>query len=313
MLYTTPKMKKLYGEIQKRLFYMIPEKWDKIYLFASIEEGMNKLETGEMYFYYFPKGILKKDPVNVYEIPGKFNIEELQYYRLADGLYGVIKRLRKEFISANNKVWTNIIISVENFKFKVEYGFENLKDSPYNSYDRHIIFRYLYLNTSINTYNKKERRIIENFIRDAETRPPKRKATYIEPVYKIEQNNVIEYQRENEEALFKTSRLDENKDDKPVNFNYEMENDYEKNAKKPNKIISKIKHEKKAEEYVKQEDNEPQKPKTQETKKLKAKHKKKYANTEEEIEEKVKEQVEQTIQETKSGYKNQILNFDKWD
>ena len=48
---------------------MIPEKWDKIYLYASITNQINNLQTGELYFYYYPKGILKKNPVNVYEIP----------------------------------------------------------------------------------------------------------------------------------------------------------------------------------------------------------------------------------------------------
>ena len=55
---------------------MIPEKWDKVYLYSSVLERPNHLETGEMYFYYVPKGVLKKKPVNVYEIPNKFNIDE---------------------------------------------------------------------------------------------------------------------------------------------------------------------------------------------------------------------------------------------
>ena len=43
---------------------MIPEKWDKIYLYASITNQINNLQTGELYFYYYPKGILKKNHVN---------------------------------------------------------------------------------------------------------------------------------------------------------------------------------------------------------------------------------------------------------
>ena len=100
---TTLKMKRLYNEIQQKLFYMIPEKWDRIYLYASVIEGMNNLETGEMFFYYFPKGILKKDPINVYEVPIKFNIEDSKYFKLADELYGVIKKLREEYYEINKK------------------------------------------------------------------------------------------------------------------------------------------------------------------------------------------------------------------
>ena len=56
--------KVLYSEIQKKLFYIIPEKWESIFLYASIIDVPRKRPTGEMYFYYFPKGIIKTKPVN---------------------------------------------------------------------------------------------------------------------------------------------------------------------------------------------------------------------------------------------------------
>ena len=33
------KIKEIYSQIQKQLFYMIPEKWDKVYLYSSIFTG----------------------------------------------------------------------------------------------------------------------------------------------------------------------------------------------------------------------------------------------------------------------------------
>ena len=72
----------IFGEIQKKLFYMIPERWESIYLYASIIEEDLKKPVGEMYFYYVPKGILKRKPVNVYQIPGMFNIDEESYNEL---------------------------------------------------------------------------------------------------------------------------------------------------------------------------------------------------------------------------------------
>lgn len=74
---------------------MIPEKWDKIYLYASITNQINNLQTGELYFYYYPKGILKKNPVNVYEIPSKFSLDEEMYLKLVEELYNSIKELRR--------------------------------------------------------------------------------------------------------------------------------------------------------------------------------------------------------------------------
>ena len=57
---TTPEIRNVYEKIQKQLFYMIPEKWDKVYLYASVLDHYNNIQTGEMFFYYYPKSVLKK-------------------------------------------------------------------------------------------------------------------------------------------------------------------------------------------------------------------------------------------------------------
>ena len=55
MLKTTKKIKEIYEDIQKKIFYMIPEKWDELYLYASVIERFGSIETGELFFYYIPK------------------------------------------------------------------------------------------------------------------------------------------------------------------------------------------------------------------------------------------------------------------
>lgn len=196
MVKATPEIKELYKELQKKLFSMIPEKWDRVYLYASILEGINHLETGEMFFYYFPKGILKKDPVNVYEVPNKFNLDEQEYFQLADELYGVIQKLRKECEVVNDKKWSNLTISVENFQFKIEYDYQDLKQSPYNSYERHLIWRYEYLEISMNTYNRKDRKIIEEYLQNKPYKQ-EQKDTHIEGIYQIQKPRSINYEKEN--------------------------------------------------------------------------------------------------------------------
>lgn len=279
MMYTTPKMKKLYDEIRKKLFYMIPEKWDKIYLYASITEGINNLQTGEMYFYYFPKGILKKEPINVYEVPNKFNIDDTKYFKLADELYGVIKKLRKEYININDEAWSNIIISIENFKFKVEYGFEDLNKSQYNSYDRHILFRYMYLNTSINMYNRKERNMIESYLRGMNFKKEK-KQTYIEPIYNIDKNNIIDYQKEDEEVPADNKMIKVKEHKYKYNYNYEINNNYNIDYAKKEKTYNNFNSYKNIE-----------------------------TNNTNNLDEVVKLQVKQVIEENREESKNQILNF----
>ena len=179
---TDSKIREIYTQIQKQLFYMIPEKWDKVYLYSSVLERPNHLETGEMYFYYVPKGVLKKKPVNVYEIPNKFNIDEEEYYKLADKLYAEIKKLRNMHIKLGEEKWYSIVISIANFKFDVEYNYEDINDSRFNSYERHIIFRYKYLGFPITSYTKKEKRVIQEYLQECRYNKEKIKI-YTEPMY----------------------------------------------------------------------------------------------------------------------------------
>ena len=144
MLNHTKKIKEIYEDIQRKIFYMIPEKWDKLYLYSSVLDKPDKEgKTGELFFYYIPKGIFKKRAVNVYEIPAKFNLDEGQYLKLVQLLYAKIKELREEFRKSERKeIWTNITLSIQNLKFRVEYDYTDLNHSDFSSYERHIIWRY---------------------------------------------------------------------------------------------------------------------------------------------------------------------------
>lgn len=186
-------VRSMYEKIQRQLFYMIPEKWESVYLYASVIDYFNGVQTGEMFFYYFPKGIIKKNPINVYEVPKKFNIDEKAYLKLAEKLYNEIKDLRKELIKSGEKPWSNVTISIENFKFNVEYHYENLRNSKYSSYDRHLIWRHQYLDTPLTSYSKKERKMIEEYFAENENGSEN---TYQEGFYKRPVRNLIEYNRQ---------------------------------------------------------------------------------------------------------------------
>ena len=187
--------KVIYSEIQKRLFYIIPEKWDSIYLYTSIIDVPNKKPIGEMYFYYIPKGIIKKKAVNGYEVPNLFNIDEETYSELITSLYNKIKELRDLYIESGRKPWSNITISIENFQFKIEYSFEELQKSKYSSYERHVIWRYQYLDEDIETLSRKDRKIVESYQNFIKLNKPLKKEMYIEGVYKLPVKNIIEFEK----------------------------------------------------------------------------------------------------------------------
>ena len=190
MLRHTRNIKELYEDIQRRIFKMIPEKWDSLYLYASVMEGQK--ETGEMFFYYIPKGIFKKKPVNVYEIPSKFNIDESEYLKLVDNLYAKIKDLRQEFKKLElGETWSNVTIIIHNARFMVEYDYEDLKDNPLSSYERHVIWRCKYLGISFDQLNKEEKDILRKYASGPKILA--RVERYEASIYIKDLNNVITY------------------------------------------------------------------------------------------------------------------------
>ena len=214
MLNHTKKIKEIYEEIQRKLLYMIPEKWESLYLYSSVIENGEKEPTGELFFYYIPKGIFRKNPVNVYEVPSKFNIEEKQYLDLVEKLYDDIKLLREEFKKSTiGEMWSNITISINNMKFRAEYSYEDLVNNAFNSYERHVIWRYKYLGIGPEQVSKKDKEILFRYFNGA--RNIAEVEEYSAGIY-MEQDtkNIIEYNTQEDElendGYIKEDEVDEN-------------------------------------------------------------------------------------------------------
>ena len=196
MLKITKRMNEKLENIQTALFELIPEKWEEIYLYASVIDKPKEEKTGEMYFYYIPKGILKKKPVNVYEVPKKFNINEVEYLNLVNNLYGIIKDLRQLFVETEQDHWTNLTISIAHCKFKIEFFYDALSEEEYTNYVRHIIWRYKYLH--LGGEIKEERKILEEYLDEIEEKKKKHEE-YSSGIYLKNTNNTVGYDREIEE------------------------------------------------------------------------------------------------------------------
>lgn len=211
--------KDIYSEIQRKLFYIIPEKWESIFLYASVIDMPNKRQGGEMYFYYFPKGILKKKAVNCYEIPNAFNIDEDEYSKLIADLYNEIKKLRQISIINKKKIWSNITISIENYQFKIEYDYQNLNHSDFDSYERHIIWRYQYLKPEVKLLSKKEKNIITRYLNYIQENKLPRKKIYMEGIYKQPVKNIVDFEKtlSVEEAIAQSEK-EEKKEKKKHHF-----------------------------------------------------------------------------------------------
>ena len=199
MLNHTKKIKEMYEEIQRKLLYLIPEKWESIYLYSSVIDNGEKEPTGELFFYYIPKGIFRKNPVNVYEVPSKFNIDETQYLNLVEKIYDNIKLLREEFKRTTpGEMWSNLTISITNMKFRAEYSYEDLTNNAFNSYERHVIWRYKYLGIGPEQVSKKDKDILYRYFNGA--RNLAEVEEYNAGIY-IEQDtkNIFEYNTQEDE------------------------------------------------------------------------------------------------------------------
>ena len=79
-------------------------------------------------------------------------------------------------------------------KFKVEYNYEDLLNSYFNNYERHIIWRYEYLGIGQEQVNKKDREILERYFKGA--KEPVKKDIYEAGIYIKDVGNQIGYNTE---------------------------------------------------------------------------------------------------------------------
>ena len=75
-----------------------------------------------------------------------------------------IKDLQRMCVQLGGEKWHSIIISIADFKFNVEYNYENLGNFKFSSYEKHLIFRYVYLNYPITSFNKSEKEVIFRYL-----------------------------------------------------------------------------------------------------------------------------------------------------
>lgn len=223
MLKQTKRTKEIYEDIQRKIYYMIPDKWEKLYLYASVIEKEDGKPGGELFFYYIPKGILKKNPVNVYEIPSKFNLDENEYLQLVEILYQEIIKLREEYKKIElGETWSNVTISIENVNFRIEFNYEDLKNSEYSSYARHIIWRYKYLKIGPEQVNKEEREILKSYLTGAKKYI--REEIYESGIYIRDIKNIIDYDTTSNNEFNEQNEQEEIKDENSKNEDRPMRN-----------------------------------------------------------------------------------------
>ena len=165
----TDKAIEIASQIQELIYYIIPEKWKNIELYISMPDS--RIRKGEMFFYYLPNSIFKRQYINCYEVPYMFNISEKEYSDIMSKLYNKFMILKEE-LNKNNRNVEEIYVHITKDKYVMEIATDDIilkkKDIRrnmlmlYSSYENHIIWRYLNLN--ILPDEKKEKEIITRYL-----------------------------------------------------------------------------------------------------------------------------------------------------
>ena len=121
---------------------------------------------------------------------------------------------------------------IEGTKFKVEYNYDDLENSEFNSYERHIIWRYEYLGIGEEQVNKKDREILKKYLQMAQIL--RRKEKYETGIYISDIENKVAYNTDevNEEKKddnnFKNTQKEESK---------YINNEYKPQTKRKNQLL----------------------------------------------------------------------------
>ena len=86
-------------------------------------------------------------------------------------------------------------ISIQNFQFKIEYDYQDLQKSIFDSYERHVIWRYLYLKTDLQLFGKKDKQIIAKYIDFVNSTQLPKRDVYTEGIYKQPVKNIVDYEK----------------------------------------------------------------------------------------------------------------------
>ena len=165
----TDKALEIASQIQELIYYIIPEKWKNIELYISMPDS--RIRKGELFFYYLPNSIFKRQYINCYEVPYMFNISEKEYSDIMSKLYNKFMILKEE-LNKNNRQVEEIYVHITKEKYVYEIATDNVRLRKENiernmlnlfsSYENHIIWRYLNLN--ILPDDKKEKNIITRYL-----------------------------------------------------------------------------------------------------------------------------------------------------
>lgn len=150
----TNRMEELYQQAAYLVNDMIPEPWEKFYLYAEISE-----ESQQVFFYYYPEG--QQTPVYSLDIPKLFKISEDKFNEMDFAVYDCFKDLWTEFKNNNQEPWRNLTFYLDRTgKFNIDFSYDFLSET--DDYENFVLWTYKTLGVRIGS--DYENQMIESYI-----------------------------------------------------------------------------------------------------------------------------------------------------
>jgi uncharacterized protein (TIGR01741 family) len=129
----TKKIEALYQKIAEEVNSMIPDKWNKVYLYAEV------LWDSSCIFFDF-ESETKKKYVYSLNIPEEYNVDENTFNKLDNELLALFEELHSEFEKNTPQAWTSLTMYLESSgKFKMDYNYDEITLAPH---EQRIIWKY---------------------------------------------------------------------------------------------------------------------------------------------------------------------------
>ena len=146
----TKKMRDIYGEIANKLYEIIPDKWNKIYLYGEV-----LADYREVYFYF--ESMTSNDIVYGHDIPRTYNVDKKKYRQLSRELTKYVLDLNIEYKEKNDIVWTNVTLLLDSSgKFNIKFNYDDILKSSFSSGERQVIWEHEVLKIEMTNENHKE-------------------------------------------------------------------------------------------------------------------------------------------------------------
>lgn len=132
----TKKMGEIYGKIANKVNDIIPDKWEKVWLYGEVLD-----DSSEVYFYFYSR--THKKIIYSHDIPNEYKVNNAVYEDLLFELVDIIQELNLEYKENNESVWTNLTFLLDNTgKFNIKYNYDDVLKSEFTAGERQIIWEY---------------------------------------------------------------------------------------------------------------------------------------------------------------------------